>query len=348
VDNDGTDGGGTSEDRDMVLVQGPFFEDLVLGQVFDAAPSVTLTAGHTAAHQAIVGDRLRLPLDDRLAEAVVGGAPLAHPALVWDLAIGQSTLATRHVRANLFYRGFVFRRYPLVGDTLHTTTEVVGLRQNRAKPGRAPTGLAALRVRTVDQASRPVLDFWRCAMLPLGDPGQNTGHRDDLDEVGTRPEPADFAGAVDGWLLQAFRDRVPGDHFADIAVGQTWRVVGADLVSSAPELARLTLNIAIVHHDETSADGRRLVYGGHTIGLALAQVSRVLPNVVTVAGWDGCDHTGPVHEGDSLISTITVESREPLPAGGGLAWLRIEVTAQDGPAGAPSSVLRWRCAVVLA
>jgi acyl dehydratase len=344
VSNDEAD----DADRDPVLVQGPFFEDLELGQVFDAAPSITLTAGHAAVHQTIVGDRLRLSLDDGLAEAVVGAAPLAHPALVWDMAIGQSTLATRHVRANLFYRGFVFRRFPLVGDTLHTTTEVVGLRQNQARPGRAPTGLAALRIRTVDQAGQPVLDFWRCAMLPLGDPGRSTGYQDDLNQVGVRPEAVDFAAAVSGWRLQAFRERVPGSHFAGIEVGRTWQMVGADVVSSAPELARLTLNLAIVHHDELSAGGRRLVYGGHTIGLALAQVSRVLPNIVTVAGWDGCDHTGPVHEGDSLISTITVESRQPLPAGGGLAWLRIDVTAQASPESTLSSVLRWRCAVVLA
>ena len=40
-----------------------------------------------------------------------------------------------------------------------------------------------------------------------------------------------------------------------------------DVVSSAPELARLTLNIAATHHD-SRVGGRRLVYGGHTIGLA--------------------------------------------------------------------------------
>ncbi|WP_462188834.1 MaoC family dehydratase, partial [Frankia sp. CcWB2] len=318
----------------LVPAQGPYFEYLAVGHVFDAAPSVTLSSGHAAMHQAIVGDRLRLPLDDGLARAVAGRWPVAHPALVWDIAIGQSTLATQHVRANLFYRGFVFRRFPAIADTLSTTTEVVGLRQNRPRPGRRPTGLAVLRVRTVDQQLRPVLDFWRCAMLPLADPDADTGHHDDLDEVGVHPSPADFVAAVEPWRLDVFREQVRGgEHFADIAVGRRWRVVGADVVSSAPELARLTLNIATVHHDELAAGGRRLVYGGHTIGLALAQVCRALPNIVTVAGWDGCDHTGPVYEGDSLSSTVTVESTQALAAGGGLAWLRVEVEAQAGPAG---------------
>jgi acyl dehydratase len=332
-----------------MIVQGPFFEELTAGQVFPAAPAVTLTTGHAAVHQAIAGDRLRLPLDDRLALAVTGGAPVAHPALVWDLAIGQSTLATQQVRANLFYRGLVFRRFPAIGDTLSTTTEVVGLRQNRRREGRHPTGLAVLRVRTADQAGRPVLDFWRCAMLPLADPGRETGRRDDLDAIGTQPGPADFAAPVGAWRLAAFAARVPdGRHFAGVEPGACWRVAGADVVSSAPELARLTLNIAAVHHDEAAAGGRRLVYGGHTIGLALAQLSRALPDLVTVTGWESCDHTGPVHEGDSLASTITVTATRPLPGGGGLAWLRVEVTARSGPGAGPRPVLLWRCVAVLA
>src|ERR671914_512670 len=91
--------------------------------------------------------------------------------------------------------------------------------------------------------------------------------------------------------------------------------------SSAPELARLAGNIAAVHHDAASAGGSRLVYGGHTIGLALHQVSRAMPAVVTVLGWESCDHLAPVHEGDALESVIEVTSAEPVPTGGGLVSL---------------------------
>ena len=58
------------------------------------------------------------------------------------------------------------------------------------------------------------------------------------------------------------------------------------------------------------------MYGGHTIGLALAQASRLLPNLVTVLGWQSCDHTGPVHEGDTLYSELHIESAEPTDHGG--------------------------------
>lgn len=326
---------------------GPVFDDLVVGQVFDWAPSMTLTPGVAAAHQAITGDRLRLALDAELAHAVTGvpGA-LAHPALVCDVAVGQSTLVTQRVKANLFYRGLSFHRFPVIGDTLFTRTEVVGLKQNSAKAGRPPTGLAALRMTTIDQVGRLVLDFHRCAMLPMSPQFErsgagDTGHDDDLSQIGMEPVPD-----VDpGWNAAAFRQRVPGPHFSPDLAGSVRRSTG-DVVSSAPELARLTLNIAATHHDFRSGDSPagekpgRLVYGGHTIGLALAQAGRLLPNLVTVLSWQSCDHIGPVYEGDTLYSDLHIERADPLPRdGGGVLTLRSQVYAAGEP---DRPVLDWR------
>src|SRR6266481_314119 len=225
----------------LVAGQGPFFDDLAIGQEY-RAPAITLTAGLAAAHQAITGDRLALMLDHELCRQVTGGGPLASPGLVWDVAIGQSTVVTQHVKANLFYRGLAFRRAPTIGDTLTTVTQVVALRQTRPRAARAATGLAVLRVTTSDQAGRPVLDFWRCAMLPLRDEAGQTGHADDLDQVGG--PPADFEAPVRDWLLARFAERTPGPRPAELQAGQSFEVAGGDVVSSAPELARLTANIA--------------------------------------------------------------------------------------------------------
>jgi acyl dehydratase len=320
------------------MTGGPFFEELHAGQVFDTAPSMTLTAGVAAAHQAILGDRLRLPLDAHLSYAVTGAtAELAHPGLVCDVAIGQSTLVTRHVKANLFYRGLVFYRFPVIGDTLFTRTEVVGLRQNSLKPGRQPTGMAALRMTTIDQLGRLVLDFYRCAMLPLSADAvpDRVPAADDLSTIGA--EPVNPSTATHDWNGDAFRERVPGPHFDPGLAGAVLHS-SADIVSSAPELARLTLNIAATHHD-WRVGGLRLAYGGHTIGLALAQASRLLPNLATVLAWESCDHTGPVHEGDTLYSELRVEAAEPLPNGGGVLRLRSLVSAVGDP---DRPVLDWR------
>lgn len=337
---------------------GPYFDQLEHGQIFDRAPAVTLTDGLAAAHQAIVGDRLRLPLDRHLAAAVTGG-PLAHPGLVTDVAIGQSTEATRHVRANLFYRGLRFHHFPRIGDTLATRTEVVGLKRNSMRPGRAATGLAALRMVATDQDGRTVLDFHRCAMLPLS-PGADpdaAAHVDDLTgigvsagggtDAGTATGPGTEAGTPwatpTGWDVAAFRTAVPGSGAPLPAPGTVLRP-GADVVSNAPELARLTLNIAEAHHDERVA-GQRLVYGGHTIGLALAQATRALPQMLTVLGWHSCDHTGPVHEGDTLSSEVVVGETTPLTGGGAALDLRSVVRAHrpDGDV----DVLDWTYTVLM-
>ena len=320
----------------------PYFDDLAVGQVFETAPSMTLTAGIAAAHQAIVGDRLRLALDAELSHSVLGEpGQLAHPALVCDVAIGQSTLVTQRVKANLFYRGLIFHRFPMIGDTLFTRTEVVGLKQNSAKPERAPTGLAALRMTTIDHVGRLVLDFYRCAMLPCSPGADDTGYNDDLSGIGVGSDPV--TDATRHWDADAFRRRVPGLHFSPDIAGSVLRSTG-DVVSSAPELARLTLNIAATHHDSRT-NGRRLVYGGHTIGLALAQASRLLPNLATVLSWQSCDHTGSVYEGDTLYSDLTVETAKPLPGdrGGVLSLRSLVYAVADGE---DRPVLDWRFAAL--
>jgi acyl dehydratase len=317
-------------------VAGPYFDELAAGDRFTHAPALTLTSGAAALHQAIVGDRLALALDEDLARRVAGAGPLAHPALVWDVAIGQSTVATQRVIANLFYRGLALRRLPCLGDTLRTVTEVVALRETTRRAARPPAGLAVLRITTVDQDDREVLDFWRCAMLPLSPGAAPTGHDDDLEAVPSALSPDALAASWAGWELEALAP-------TNVRTGDTWEVEGADVVSSAPELARLTLNIATAHHDGTANAGRRrLVYGGHTIGIAAAQVTRALPHVVTFAGWHGCDHLAGVFEEDLLRSTISVVRRD-----GPLVDLRVLVTAERS-GGGREAVLDWRPVVVVA
>ena len=334
-----------------IEVAGPWYEDLERGQCFDAAPGLTLTAGHAALHQSIVGDRLRLALDTHLCAEVTGAeSPIAHPGLVCDVAIGQSTLATQRVIANLFYRGLALRRAPRIGDTLRTTTEVVALRDTSARSGRAPTGLAALRVRTVDQHDRPVLDYHRCAMLPLRGGAAYPGHADDLSAISGELAPESLHEVIGEWDLDAFRRLVPGPHGGAVRPGTVYVVEGGDSVTCAPELARMTLNVARAHTDPTaSGRGQRLVYGGHTIGIALQHAGRALPNLVTVVAWRSCDHLGPVFEGDVLRSTVTVTAVDPLPDGRGHSLeLHVETVAEQPEDAAPRPVLDWRLVAVMA
>jgi acyl dehydratase len=178
-------------------------------------------------------------------------------------------------------------------------------------------------------------------MLPVRDPRSQSGPADDLTDIGAPPDQTVMRGALAELDLSRYRAAVSGPHCSDLARGQTLPFRGADVVGSAPELARLSLNIAFAHHDAVAGrENRRLVYGGHTIGLATAQLNRVLPNLVTVLAWESCDHLGPVFEGDSLSSAVAVEDISPLAGGGGLVRMRSTVVARDGST--EREVLDWR------
>jgi len=341
--------------RTPVTVDGPYFEDLDVGLVFDEAPAVTLTSGHAAFHAALFGDRLRLPLSEPLCYAVTHSRrPLAHPNLVCNVAIGQTTSPSQRVRGNLFYRGLVLQRPVFIGDTLTTSTEVVARRQNRTKPGRDATGIAVLQVHVENQHGETVLHFWRCPMLPCRDPAAETGADDSFDAI---PAELDMdavrAAVASDWQLDVFRASVPGPHFDDIEPGTRYVVEAADTVTAAPELARLTLNLAQAHTDAAASPyGRRLVYGGHTISMATAQMSRALPNLVTLIAWRGCDHLAPVFEGDRLSTELEVLDTHGLESGAGLVDLRVQVSATRGDqaaeAGKQEAVLDWHLLALMA
>ncbi|MGZ5362406.1 MAG: MaoC family dehydratase [Solirubrobacterales bacterium] len=329
-----------------IEVGGPWFEDFEPGQVVEDAPGLTLTEGHAALHQAIAGDRLRLALDAPLCRQVTGSErPLAHPNLVCDVAIGQSTGPTQRVRGNLFYRGLVLARPVFIGDTLRTRTEVVGLKQNRHREGAPATGLVALRIRTVNQDGEEVLDFWRCPMIPLRDPEADTGHGDSFDDIPETQDPCAIQRALPArWRLELLRDDAAGPHHSELEPGFTFAIEGGETVTAAPELARLTLNVAMAHTDATkSGRGKRLVYGGHTISVAAAHATRAIPALATILAWEGCDHLGPVFEADVLNTELRVEGT----ATGGLARLRALVSAtRDNEESVP--VLDWRFVALVA
>jgi acyl dehydratase len=327
----------------IIEIEAPYFEDFELGQTFEAPP-VTLTDAHALFHQAVTGDRLRLPLDRHTSAVVTGStSALAHPMLVANVAIGQSTEPSQRVKGNLFYRGLVLFRPVYLEETLHTTTRVAGLRQSRAKAGRAATGLVALEMTTRNQDGQDVLHFWRCPMIPCQDAAAATDRNDDLANLGVSGLETRIRAAVPtAWQLDTIKERWRGRKSVDLAPATQLRVAARDTVTSAPELVRVTLNMAMAHLDAGSSYlGERLVYGGHTISMAFAQATRALPNLLTMLGWESCEHTGPVREGDLVRSEITILNIEPMKDGA-ILKLQVRTFATRGVAASPEEqVLDW-------
>ena len=319
------------------------------GQVFDA-PALTLTWGHAAIHQAIAGDRMLLPLDAPLSREVTGSEEaLIHPNLVCDVAIGQSTVPTQRVLGNLFYRGLVLLRPVFRGDTLRTRTEVVALKQNRARADGSASGLAVLRIQTRNQDDEPVLDFYRCPMIPLRDPGVATGHADGFDEISKQLDPERVRAAIPSWDYAALRARVA--FRADARAGDGPRDRGA---RDGHQRARAGAADAQRRDDAPRRRQRGRTGAASSTAARRSRsppphASRALPSLATIVAWRSCEHSAPVFEGDVLDTEVTVVSSSQLEdLDATLADLRAVVHADRGTGEPPEQVLDWAFVGVLA
>lgn len=314
---------------------GPMYEDFHVGATLPPLPSVTLTEADNAIYRAITGDQHQLAADAAAYRSASGrDGRLANPGLVMQYSIGQTTMATRQAIANLYYRSVRVLRPVEVGQTLTTTTKVLGMKDSAPK-GDQFRGKVWLGITTVSEDG-PVVEYERCALVRGRGPEQ-PGANDEIPGP-SDPTPLSELGAV-----------VPEWDLAGL-IATDWPVGDArvdplrDHVDLAAPLARLTFNQAAVHRDVTlTANGRRLVYGGHVQGLAQASLTRMLPGLAAVVAWDGCDHVAPAYEGDLIEFRHTPLERVTAGSGHLARFEVVGTKVADGDTGPTEvvDVLRW-------
>ena len=316
----------------VIPLEGPYYEDLSVGQVLPRQPSVVIDDGMAALYQSMVGERLPMVMDPAVSAAVTGQpGRLVSAGLVMHLSTGHSTTLTRRVIANLFYRGLRFVRPVFIGQSLATTVTVAALADSRPRPGRPLRGKVLVDIVTTADGE-PAVTYQRAPLLPQAT-GEQPGHEDDF---GTAP-PLDLDSYVE--LVPAHWDFAPLGPGTDWRPGTTLSDPARDVVDNALALVRLTNNLAMVHRDAAESPyPQRLLYGGHIVGLAQASLSRVLPGMATVVGWHGCDHTGPAFEGDQVSFQHTL--LEVMPARGGRIFA-VKVEGFAHRSSEPEHILDW-------
>lgn len=296
---------------------GPYYDEFEQGMIIPPLPPVTVTEADNVAYRMITGDQ-HLPSADRAAYAAISGSNqgMVYPSLAMQYSIGQTTNATRRAIANLYYRSVRILRAVEIGETLRTTTTVLGLADARPK-GEVHRGKVWLGIETVGD-SGPVVQYERCALVASR--GGSPGHGDEIPGPSEPVPLADVASLAPRWDLGS----LPSTEWA---VGEEQADAMRDHVDLAPSLARMTFNQAFVHRDGTaSIYNKRLVYGGHVQGLAQSSLSRVLPGIAAVVAWDGCDHVGPAFEGDLLAFRHKLVDEHRLTGhDGGGRLMRFEV-----------------------
>ncbi len=310
---------------------GPYYDDFKHGMTIPPLPAVTVTEADNVAYRMITGDQHFASADRGMYQHISGSrGALVSPGLVMQYAIGQTTNATRRAIANLYYRSVRVLRAVEVGETITTSTRVLGLADAKPKADQH-RGKVWLGIETVGDDG-PIAQYERCALVAsrTGSPG----HSDDIPGPSDPAPLQDLVGLVPNWNLES----LPATAWE---LEETRADAMRDHVDLAPSLARMTFNQAFVHRDgSASIYSKRLVYGGHVQGLAQASLSRVLPGVAAVVAWDGCDHLGPAFEGDLLEFRHQLQETLPVP-GGQLMRFEIRAAAVDEHGVAGSDILVW-------
>ncbi|MTB88971.1 MaoC family dehydratase [Aeromicrobium senzhongii] len=308
---------------------GNFFEDFTLGQVIDHATPRTITEGDRAVYGSIYPTRFAVPSSAAFA-ASVGLDP--HPVedlIGFHVAFGKTVPdVSLNAVANLGYAECRFHRPIVPGDTISTSSEVIGLKQN----SNGKTGVVHVRSTATNQRGEVVIDWARWVMV----------HKRNVEAPAPEtvvPELAPFVAPADlivpeGLDFTDYDFSAAGEphRFDDYEVGEKIdHVDGVTLTESEHQQAtRLWQNTAKVHFNvEARPDGNRLVYGGHVISMARALSFNGLANAQLIAAINAGAHTSPAFAGDTVYAWSEVLDKAETSAPG-VGALRLRLVATKG------------------
>lgn len=308
---------------------GHFFEDFSVGQVLAHATPRTVTEGDRALYQALYPSRFAIPSSAEFA-ASVGLSPAPVEELVaFHIAFGKTVPdVSLNAVANLGYAECRFHRPVVPGDTLQTSSEVIGLKQN--SNGR--TGVVYVRSTATNQRGEIALDWARWVMVHKRDasaPAPETV----VPELADVVAPGDLL-VPDALDFTAYDVVASGEphRYDDYEVGETIdHVDGVTLTDPEHMLAtRLWQNTAKVHFNtEARPDGSRLIYGGHVISMARALSFNGLANAQLIAAINAGAHVAPAFAGDTVYAWSEVLDKAETTAPG-VGALRLRLVATKG------------------
>jgi len=309
---------------------GNFFEDFFVGQEIIHATPRTVTEGEVALYTALFGSRFAVTSSDPFAADVgLGGAPV-DSLLAFHVVFGKTVPdISLNAIANLGYANGRFGVPVYPGDTLSTTSTVIGVKEN--KDGK--TGVVYVRSVGVNQVGEMVLDYVRWVMV-------RKGNRD-------APAPMVVVPALEAAVpvedLHVPYDFEPGAYdtalagspflWDDYAVGERIDHVDGMTIEEAEHMlaARLYQNTAKVHFNQhvekEGRFGRRIIYGGYIISLARSLSFNGLANAMSIAAINGGRHTAPTFAGDTIYAWSEVLGRMEVPDRSDVGALRIRTVA---------------------
>lgn len=307
---------------------GPCFEDFVVGQDIVHATPRTVGDGEISQYIALTGSRCAI--SSATSTAALAGLP-TRPLdgwLVFNLAFGQTVreISTSAI-ANLGYAELRFLRPVFAGDTLRSTSRVIGCRTT----SKGDSGIVYVQSTCFNQHDEPAMRWVRWVLLPRGGEARGASIASVPDLSPCVPvEELCTACRFDGeetlqrWCAATGSGRLWDDYRDGEAIPHPLSLTVEE--SDHMSATRLYQNLAQVHFSAMPANGgRRLVYGGHVISLCQSISHHGLENLVHPVAVNGGSHLKPVYAGDELRAVTHVLERWPLSGRKDIAAIRLRL-----------------------
>ncbi len=314
---------------------GNFFEDFRLGQEIVHATPRTVTEGDVALYTALFGSRFAVSSSSEFARTLgLKQAPI-DSLLAFHIVFGKTVPdISLNAIANLGYACGRFGEPVYPGDTLATTSTVIGMKQNK----NGKSGIVYVRSVGVNQRHETVVDYVRWVMvrkrnLEASAPAVVVPSLPEMvDEseltvpfhLGQSPLDTSRSGSPYLWEDYEVGERI--DHVDGITIEEAEHMLATRLYQNT---ARVHFN---QHVEKEGRFGRRIVYGGHIMSLARSLSFNGLANALNIAAINGGSHTNPVFAGDTIYAWSEILSKLTLAGDADIGALRVRTIAtKDRP-----------------
>ena len=310
---------------------GNFLEDFYVGQTITHPTPRTITEGDVSLYTAVYGTRFAVQSADSFAMEIGFEAAPIDDLLVFHMVFGKTVPDTSlNAVANLGYADCKFLRPVYPGDTVSTTSKIIGLKEN--SNGR--TGVVYVRSTGRNQNGEVVLEYVRWVMVRKKDKSLPTPEAD-IPTLPKRVEPSAFANSIPPIRVENYNNDLGGSphRWADYEEGERIDHVDAMTLEEAEHqmATRLYQNTAKVHFNLllglTNRFGRRLIYGGHVISLARALSYNGFANGFHLAAINGGNHVNPCFAGDTVYAWSEILEKAEIPGREDVGALRVRTIA---------------------
>ena len=308
---------------------GRFFEDYTVGETIAHAVPRTVSGGERALYHALYPARHALYSSDAFAQSCGLPASPIDDLAAFHVVFGKTVPdISLNALANLGYAEGRWLKPVYPGDTLRSTSEVIGLKQN----SNGKSGVVWVRTKGENQRGETVMEYVRWVMVRKGDAGSEAPETT-IPDLKPVLEVSDLV-VPEGLDFSNYDFTLAGEphRWGDYEVGETIDHVDGVTVEEAEHMmaTRLWQNTAKVHFDATlREDGNRLIYGGHVISMARTLSFNGLANAQMIVGLNGGAHANPCYSGDTIKawSEVLDKAETGVP---GVGALRLRLVATKG------------------